>query len=393
MNKIIVLICMICINTLSVQAQEHDHAHKDADQHQEHGGHEDEAASIKLDLNQIKQAGIQTVVVEHQVEKRVVTAPASVSFNGYHVADITALVDGVVDARHVRLGDQVKKGKRLVTLSSSALAQSQADFLRAEAAFRAAKLDLQRLEALVKEKIVSQSRFQQAQSSFLAAKANLAAAKASLSSYGMRNSDMDTLVNHETYGKLVLRAPSAGTVTADDFRLGQHIAAGSRLMQIVDESTVWVEVKLPQSQVSGVRIGGAARVTGKNSPAYPAKVIGIYHQLDQATRTAGVRLLVQNPDDALHPGMFVSAEIEIGQGEREVLLLPEQAVQRQGNERIVFVEEEPGHFERREVTVGKASMGMLPILQGVAEGERVVVKGAFVLASELAKSGFAVHNH
>jgi len=271
--------------------------------------------------------------------------------------------------------------------------QSQADFLRAEAAFRAAKLDLQRLEALGKEKIVSQSRFQQAQSSFLAAKANLAAAKASLSSYGMRNSDMDTLVNHETYGKLVLRAPSAGTVTADDFRLGQHIAAGSRLMQIVDESTVWVEVKLPQSQVSGVRIGGAARVTGKNSPAYPAKVIGIYHQLDQATRTAGVRLLVQNPDDALHPGMFVSAEIEIGQGEREVLLLPEQAVQRQGSERIVFVEEEPGHFERREVTVGKASMGMLPILQGVAEGERVVVKGAFVLASELAKSGFAVHNH
>jgi len=165
------------------------------------------------------------------------------------------------------------------------------------------------------------------------------------------------------------------------------------LMQIVDESTVWVEVKLSQSQMGGITTGRSAVVSTKdNTKHYKARVINVHHQLDKTTRTVGVRLEVQNPEDALHPGMFVSAEIEAGSGD-ESLLLPEGAIQRQGSELIVFVEEEPGHFERREVRTGKTSMGFVPIIEGVKEGESIVVKGAFVLASELAKSGFEAHNH
>ncbi|MDQ7001912.1 MAG: efflux RND transporter periplasmic adaptor subunit [Ghiorsea sp.] len=359
-----------------------------------HGGHEEEAAPIKLSSEQIKQAGIVVQTMQYKQEKRVIKALGNVSLNAYRLSEVTALVDGTVDARYVRLGEHVKQGKRLVSLTSSALAQAQADYLRAEGVYRMAKLDMQRLEGLVQDKIVSQARFQQTQSSYQAARANLAAAKASLSSYGMRNKDIEALMTSKRYGQLVLRAASAGTVTADAFYLGQHIAAGTRLMQIVDESSVWVEVKLSQSQIAGIHAGEDALVTTKNSQTtYPAKVINVYHQLDTTTRTVGVRLEVANPEDMLHPGMFVTAEIQFGHGDAKVLLLPEEAVQRQGSELIVFVEEEPGHFERREVEVGQTSMGMIPILQGIQEGERVVVKGAFVLTSELAKSGFAVHNH
>ncbi len=410
-KTMITILTFVLLANVSVFAEEkhqHEQGHADMnmsdsemDKHGEHGGenegqggHEEEGAPIKLSPEQIKQAGIVMQRVQHQQEKRVITAPGSVSLNGYLVAEVTALVDGTVDARHVRLGDKVKKGKRLVTLTSSALAQAQADYLRAEGVYRTAKLDMQRLEGLVQDKIVSQARFQQAQSNYQAAKANLAAAKASLSSYGMRNKDVERLSSSKQYGKLVLRAPSAGTVVSDDFRLGQHIAAGTRLMQIVDESTVWVEVKLPESQIAGIHAGeNAVVMTKNNNMTYPAKVINVYHQLDATTRTVGVRLQVQNPEDALHPGMFVTAEIESGQGDKELVLLPAQAVQRQGDELIVFIEEELGHFERREVEVGKTSLGLTPIIKGVAEGETVVVKGAFVLASELAKSGFAVHNH
>ena len=393
----------LLINTPAFAEENHQHeqGHDDMaigemkmDDHAEEGGHEEEGAPIKLSPAQIKQAGIVVQRLQYQKEKRVITAPGSVSLNGYLVSEVTALVDATVDVRHVRLGVHVKKGKRLVTLTSSALAQAQADYLRAEGVYRTAKLDVQRLQGLVEEKIISQARFQQAQSTFQGAKANLAAAQASLSSYGMRNRDIDNLMTSKQYGKLVLRAPSSGTVTSDDFRLGQHIAAGSRLMQIVDESTVWVEVKLSQSQIAGIHAGEAALVSTKdNKTTYPAKVINVYHQLDTTTRTVGVRLEVDNPNDALHPGMFVTAEIESGRGDVEVLLLPEEAVQRQGSELIVFIEEETGHFERREVEVGKTSLGLVPILKGIQEGESVVVKGAFILASELAKSGFAVHNH
>lgn len=383
--------------------EEAGHAHEGIDAHKEgghknekpgaHDEHEGEGGAIKLTPAQIKQAGIESEMINHRPELQTIIAPGIVDFNAYKLVDVTTLVDGAIHARHVRLGDEVKKGQKLVTLTSSALARTEADYLRAEAEHRKTKLGLRRIESLAKEKIVSQARLQQAASLHQAAYANLAAARAALSSYGLSAREIDTLMSASQYGQLTLYAPGSGTVVADDFRLGQHIAAGTRLMQIVDELTVWVEVKLSQSKMGGIAIGRSAVVSTKdNTRHYKAMVINVHHQLDETTRTVGVRLEVQNPEDALHPGMFVSAEIATGSGE-EFLLLPEGAVQRQGSELIVFIEEEPGHFERREVKTGKANMGFVPILEGLKEGESVVVKGAFVLASELAKSGFEVHNH
>ena len=369
-----------------------EHDHEEAGHEEKHDGHEEDGA-IKLTAEKIRQAGIKVEVIYSRPQSTVINAPGNVTFNEYKLAEITTLVDSVIHARHVRLGDDVKKGQKLVTLSSSALAQSEADYLRAEAEHKKSKLDLQRIETLAKEKIVSQARLQQVTSVHQASHANLAAARATLASYGLSGRQINSLIKSSSYGQLTLYASASGTVVADDFRIGQHITAGTRLMQIADESSVWVEVKLPQAQMADIGRGQSAVVSTKdNKRHYKAKVINIHHQLDQTTRTVGVRLEVQNPEDVLHPGMFVSAEIEAGTGE-EALLLPEEAVQRQGKELIIFVEEEPGHYERREVLVGKVSVGLVPVLEGLKEGESVVTKGAFVLASELAKSGFEAHNH
>ena len=394
MKKIIISIFALTLLLGSpVLAEEDGHNHEGPGHTNEaHDGHE-EGGVIKLTPEQAKQAGIETEVVKRQPGMQVVSAPGTVDFNAYQLADITTMVEGVIYARHVRLGDEVKKGQKLVTLTSSDLARAEAEYLRAEAEHRKSKLDLERLEGLVKDKIISQARFQQAFSIHQSAHANLAASRASLSSYGLSGEKINSLIKAKEYGQLTLHAPGAGTVVSDEFRTGQHIAAGARLMQIADESTVWVEVKLSQSQMEGITVGGTAAVTLKGKGThYPARVINVHHQLDQVTRTVGIRLEVLNPEDALHPGMFVSAEIEAGSTEK-ALFLTEQAIQRQGNELIVFVEEEPGHFERREVRVGKENLGLVPILEGVKEGESVVVKGAFSLTSELAKSGFEVHNH
>ena len=374
-------------------AGEHNHAETEHEaEHQGHDSHE-EGSAVKLNAAQVKQAGIETEVVRLSSQPKAVHAPGNVTFNSYQLADVTTLVDSVIHARHARLGDRVNKGQKLVTLSSSALAQSEADYLRAEAEYRKNRLELVRIKTLAKEKIVSQARLQQATSNHQAAHANLAAARATLASYGLPENAIDSLTRDKQYGRLTIRAPDSGTVVVDDFRIGQHIEAGTRLLQIADESTVWVEVKLSQSQVSGIDVGRPAAVTAKgHREAFKAKVVNIHHQLDPATRTVGVRLEVQNRNDALHPGMFVDAEIEAGRGE-DALLLPSSAIQRQGNEMIVFVEEEPGHYERREVRLGEEGMGLVAVLDGLNQGDAVVVKGAFVLASELAKAGFEAHNH
>jgi len=361
-----------------------EHSHETAG----HGGHE-EGGLIKLTPAQIKQAGIVTEKLQMKPALQAINAPGTVAFNGYALADITTLVDGVVHKRYVRLGDQVKKGQKLATLNSTALAQAEASYLKSQAEHHRSQQEITRLQALAEQQIVSQARLQQAESTYQIMQANLAAAKATLFSYGLNKRDISGLMKQKEYGLLTLRAPHAGTVVADDFRIGQHFAAGSQLMQVADESHVWVEVKIPESALSDIKIGQLASVTPKGVKAhYQGAVINTHHQLDPVTRTAGVRLSIQNNDDSLHPGMFVNAEIATSTGQKS-LLITEQAIQRQGSELIVFVEEKPSHFERREVEINKSNMGLVTILKGVKKGEMVVVKGSFVLASELMKSSFA----
>ncbi len=345
--------------------------------------------SVRLTPAQVKQAGITTETIRRHSRAQGITAPGIVAFNAYRLADITTLVDSVVYQRHVHLGEHVHKGQKLVTLNSTALAQAEAAYLQARAEYRRSKQELTRLKSLAAQKITSQARLQQAEKDAQTAHAGLAAAQASLFSYGLNSKDISGLLQQNRYGLLSLRAPHAGTVVADDFRLGQHLAAGSRLMQVVDESNVWVELQVPESRFPEVRQGQPATVTLKRGGrTFTGRVINIHHQLDPATRTAGVRLQITNSGDRLHPGMFVQARISVtpsGDG----IYLPERAVQRQGDTTIVFIRNQPGQFVRRVVRVGKPVDGVVPVVAGVKPGEAVVVGGSFSLLSELTKSSFA----
>jgi cobalt-zinc-cadmium efflux system membrane fusion protein len=105
-----------------------------------------------------------------------------------------------------------------------------------------------------------------------------------------------------------------------------------------------------------------------------------------------VRIEVPNPEDRLHPGLFVEVRIASGMSE-QILAVPEEAVMRSADgDWQVFVEHEPGEFEPREVEVLRTSAGQA-VIEGVAPGTRVVIQGAFFLQSELAKSGFDIHDH
>jgi len=380
MNILIGLLSLLLISTPPAVAEENSLA--------QGATHQEQAGEVHLTAEQIRQINLKVETLKPQPDTELIRAPGTVAFNAYRLADITSLVDGVIHARYVRLGDRVKQGQRLVTLISTALAQAEAGFLRAEAEHRKSKQDWVRLKGLAEQKIVSQARLQQAESIHQSNHAALAAARATLASYGLRSRDIDALIKQSDYGQLTLRASRSGTIVADDFRLGQHIAAGTLLMQIADDRTLWVEVRIPTTQLFSIRVGQAASIIPKGGNRYyTGKVVNIHPQLDAATRTAGVRLEVGNVEATLHPGMFVDATIDAGAG-RNALLLPREAIQRQDGKLVVFVEKEPGRYKRREVRVGAASMGRVPVLKGLKAGERVVTTGAFAVASELAKASF-----
>ena len=162
-------------------------------------------------------------------------------------------------------------------------------------------------------------------------------------------------------------------------------------MEIADERELWVEARLAPGTRRAIPAGTRAEVRiGRES--FPARVIRKTHTIDKVTRTRLVRLLVNNEAHRLHPGMYADVYF-IFSTDREIMAVPETALLRGSDgDWQVFIEEDPGKYRARKVTLGP-SFGGLREITGVEPGSRVVLKGAFFIASEQAKSGFDPHDH
>ncbi|WP_082030650.1 efflux RND transporter periplasmic adaptor subunit [Thiolapillus brandeum] len=193
-------------------------------------------------------------------------------------------------------------------------------------------------------------------------------------------------------GSFTLLSPQDGTVIRDPFVIGQMVQPGDLLFEITDESSIWVEAHVDPELMRKVSVGAPARILAGNR-WIEGKVVQIHHALDETTRTMGVRLEIPNPGDHLHPGQFVSTRIQVGQSGEKALTLPLEAVLRSPDgDWQVFVEKKPGEFEPLEVELVRQLPG-IAVIEGLKPGTRVVTRGTFFVQSEMAKSGFAVHNH
>ena len=193
-------------------------------------------------------------------------------------------------------------------------------------------------------------------------------------------------------GSFRMIAHQAGRVLHDKFIAGEYVEAGYELMVISDESTMWVEARVTPDVASKIKVGNNAEII-INKKRLPAKVIQLHHTLDETTRTSAVRIEVANERDQLHAGMFVTAVISTS-NKSQSMQLPEAAVLRSsdGDWQIMVEQDKAGEFKAVEVEVIQISDGKA-IIEGIKPGSRVVTQGAFFVQSELAKSGFEIHNH
>ncbi len=149
-----------------------------------------------------------------------------------------------------------------------------------------------------------------------------------------------------------------------------------------EKGRVWLYAPIYEFELPLVKIGQTIRM---EAPVLPGKTLegpirSIDPLLDPMTRTARVRALLTDPEKILRPQMFVNASIEVDLG--EVIAVPQEAIFDTGTRRILFVSKEEGIFEPREVVVGVKADGFAQVIQGVSEGERVVVSGNFLIDSE-----------
>lgn len=216
-------------------------------------------------------------------------ATATLVVDRDRTATLAPQLDVRVQARHVVPGQEVKKGEPLLTLGGAEVAKAQAEYINAAAEWSRVRR--------MSEGAVSVSRRMQAQVDAELKRAILEAIK-------MTAEQIRTLESTpEAIGSYQLLAPIDGRVQQDIAMLGQVFTAGTPLMQLTDESHLWVEAQLTPAQAANVNVGGPALVqVGDKTLA--GKIIGRSHELDSVTRTEQILVSMPNPEHVLHAGQF-----------------------------------------------------------------------------------------
>jgi Cu(I)/Ag(I) efflux system membrane fusion protein len=186
---------------------------------------------------------------------------------------------------------------------------------------------------------------------------------------------------------LTLRSPAAGIVMEKKAVAGMRFMPGEMLYQVADLSSVWVIADVFEQDIGSVRVGQKAKVRIGAYPdkAFEGTVTYVYPTLKAETRSVPLRVELANPGGLLKPAMFASLELSAA-GHAKVLAVPQSAVIDSGVRRIVLVQSggdaKAGRFEPREVKLGARSGDYVEVLEGVREGEPVVVAANFLIDAE-----------
>ena len=352
---------------------EDEHGHEDKDEHDhDEEGHEDEG--LKLTVAEQAEAGIETAELGVSSVNRRLRVPGEVQANAYMSAKVAPRITAQIVSRQVTLGEQVEKGQVLVTLSSVEMADAQGELIVAEQ-------EWQRVQSLGAE-VLSGRRYTEAE-------VNRQRAMAKVLAFGMSKAQMRRFLEADdasrATGEFAMVAPLSGRILYENFVIGELIEPGHVLFEISDEATLWVEARVSGGAIGSIDSGTSVRVSPDLIEWRDAKVIQQNHRLNEVTRTQAIRIEFDNKDDWLHAGQFVEVELMAG-GTQAALSVPAEAIVLLDNKTVVFHLENGGEFHPAEVEVGATYGDEREILDGLNEGDRIAIRGAFHLKSLLLKS-------
>ena len=327
--------------------------------------------------------------------------------------------------------DIIKKGikseETITILKDAELGKAKADILKPLARLELGEANLKREKELyqdnissMKEVIAAEKEYTSAmiefqtgvEEMFLNAKHELAKVEAEYMSakarmeerrehfyhYGFSDTEIDEMIDESRkYGhaRIPIIAPFKGRIVERMVTVGQVVDISTKLFKLIDLSTVWVWANIYEKDLGMVKKGQEIFITVTPYPdrVFTSRITYISDTVDPATRIVKVRAELVNPPTPpfskggqgglLKPEMFASVKIDIGRGFS--LAVPESAVQREGENTIVFVAKDETSFKKRIVTLDAEIDGYHSVLSGLKEGERIVTKGAFTLKSESLK--------
>jgi Cu(I)/Ag(I) efflux system membrane fusion protein len=310
-------------------------------------------SNVKVTTQRQQLIGVQTGVAETRSIGRSVRTAGRVAVDETRLHKVTTKFDGYIEKLYVDYtGKDVRRGQPLFSVYSPELLATQQEYLLAVKAAKQSPLLLE-------------------------------SARRRLQLWDISAADIRRLEQTgEARKSLVISSPANGVVLTKNAIEGARIAAGEPMFELADLGRVWILADVYESELSFVRIGTTAKMTLSYllGRTVTGKVTFIAPTVDPMTRTAKVRIEVDNRDGALKPEMF--ADVVIEEPARTVTAVPESAVLITGARSVLFVVKDDGTFEPREVEVGTKSNRFIEIHRGVEPGEKVATQANFLIDSE-----------
>lgn len=330
------------------------------------------------DEAQAQQAPTSVAVKTLQVEKIDITYQLPGRITPFRQSQVRPQVDGIVIERLFEEGADVEKGQQLYQIDDArykaSLNSAMADLKSAEASIKTIEARADRYKDLVKINAVSKQEYDDAVAELDQAKASIAVAQAAVD---MAQVNLD-------YTKVY--APITGRISRSFVTEGALVTANQsqHLATITQIDPVYIDMQQSGTAALSLR----SRTAGKE--AIPVRVMvdentGEYYPtegelkfsevtVDETTGSITLRALIQNSEGVLMPGLFVRAELEMG--EEDVILVPQRATTRNADSSLtLWVVDQDGKAQKRTIEVAQTYKDDWVIQSGVSEGDRVIVTG------------------
>jgi Cu(I)/Ag(I) efflux system membrane fusion protein len=315
----------------------------------------DDRGAVVVSPARVQTLGVRTAAVERRAVDATVRASGRVEIDERRQVVVAPRFEGWIERLQVNaVGDVVNKGQPLFTAYSPEL-QSAGEELR------------------IAERLARDS----------AAHDPLASESARRLAEATRARLRNLQVAGQSGARQVFHAPASGVVLEKMAVEGGRFMAGEALFRIADLSRVWIIADLYEQDLARVQVGQGAQVVLDAWPgrSFAARVGYLYPTLDTATRSTRVRLELDNAEGLLRPGMFVQVALAVGDVTPKTVV-PGSAIIDDGERRVVLRALGEGRFKPQAVKLGERGREWVEVLEGVEEGERVVVSANFLIDSE-----------
>lgn len=320
--------------------------------------------TVRIDSTVVQDMGVRTSKVRHEALSRNIRTVGRVVYDEGNLIRLHPRYSGWVEKLYAdKTGQQVKKGRALLSIYSPEIVSSQQEYLLA-------------LNNSAKDSPFADVRN--------GAKSLLESTRERLRLFDMPENQLERIeAGRKAMQDTYIDSPISGIVTNIGAREGDRVTPETELYAIADLSTIWVLADLYENDMPWVKKGDTVSMQVPDIPgrSFVGRIAYIYPYVEAKTRTVKVRIELGNRELTLKPDMYANVDIH---SDRQVdaLTVPSEAVIRTGARNLIFIQKGPGRFEPRDVTLGVSSNGRVQILNGVKEGEIVVTSGQFLLDSE-----------